>query len=84
MAPHETRTAKIKIPIETARTLILSSGINRFKQFMAMPRQASRNPKNTPKKAVTTAKIFKIRLMILIELPGIPWAAKAKAEILLA
>ena len=42
----------------------------------------TRKPRKTPKKAVTTAKIFKIKLMILMEVPGIPWAANAKAEIL--
>ena len=44
---------------------IASAFIKRFNKFITIPLQASRKLRNIAKKAVTTAKIFKIRFNIL-------------------
>lgn len=49
MAPHDTRIAKTRIHQPTSFSLIRSEGIIRCNTFIAIPLQASRNPKKTPK-----------------------------------
>ena len=59
-----------------------SAFMNRFKRFRTIPVQASRKLRNMAKKAVTTAKMFKIKFKTLIRAPSMFCAARARAEIL--
>ena len=80
MAPQDTRIAKTRMDHETIFLLILSSGMRRRSTFIAIPWHASRKPRNTPKYAVITAKMLRIKEKILTVEPPTPWATIAKVE----